>query len=45
MVKEALIKSNYFILARIVLIFHEVRDNRMTILTHFLKNQNNSISA
>ena len=43
--KEILIKSNYFTLARIALIFHEVHDNRMTILAHFLKDQNNSISA
>ena len=36
--KENLIKSNYFKLAKIVAIFHEVRRNRITITAHFMKN-------
>jgi len=37
-VKENLIKSNYFKLAKTADIFHEVRRNRVTITFHFVKN-------
>ena len=35
--KEHLIKSNYFKLAKAVGIFHEDRRNRITITSHFVK--------
>ena len=38
--KEALIKSNYFILVKTVRIFPEDRGNRITITAHFVKNTN-----
>ncbi len=40
--KEALRKSNYFMLIRIAQIFSEIRRNRFAITTHFEKNLNNS---
>jgi len=38
LVKEALIKSNYFMLAKSTDIFQEDRSNRITITAHFMKN-------
>jgi len=37
---EPMIKYNYFRLVKIVHILPEVRRNRMTITTHFVKNTN-----
>jgi len=42
---EALIKSNYFMLAKSADIFHEDRSNRMTITTHFMKNSDTFFCA
>ena len=38
--KEALIKSDYFRPVKIARIFHEDRGNRITITTHFVKYTN-----
>ncbi len=44
-VKETLIKSNYFKLAKTADIFHEDRCNRMTITSHFMKNSDRFFCA
>ena len=41
LLKEALIKSNYFRLVKIVRIIPEDRGNRITITTHFVEYTNN----
>jgi len=44
-IKEILIKSNYFKLAKTADIFHEVRRNRATITSHFVKNSDSFFCA
>jgi len=41
LLKEALIKSNYFRLVKIVHIFPKDHSNRITIAAHFVKNTDN----
>jgi len=43
--KDALIKSDYFILAKMTCIFLEVRCNRVTITPHFEKTTRHFFSA
>ena len=43
--KEILIKSNYFQLAKSADIFHKDRRNRMTITSHYMKNSDRFFCA